>query len=269
MRTIQLALGVLLALCVSRVARAQSKEDLPETSTDLVTGSRADQGLNRSFLFLVDPSLPAPGHVIAAAGLGSVTRSGEARPIGAGPLLPTLSAEVGVLPWLSLYVEGEMALEATPSGSTTAGIEAGAHVRLTAPGSPVRVALQGSFGRDLSGANKVLLDATVAGDLQALRLALALTVAHDFEEDADAVDVTMVAAASYQLPAHFRLGGELVAQDLEEVANPEAEHGATAFAGPTLSWELVQRLQIVAGPMFGLTTGSPAVLARAVASVLF
>ena len=71
--------------------------------------AQVDPGLNRPYLFFTDPSLPAPLHVILGVGLGSLTHTGEDRPIGAGPLLPTFSAEVGLLSRLSLYAQGELA----------------------------------------------------------------------------------------------------------------------------------------------------------------
>jgi len=244
---------------------------VPEASRWISGGTLVDPGLNRPFLFLVDPSLPAPGHFIASAGLGSVTRTGEVRPDGAGALLPTISLEAGVLAWLSLYAEGEFAFDsASGAPQNNAGFEAGAHVLLTNPSSrAVRVALQAGIGRDLSSATRVLLNATASWDIQRLRLAASLQGAHDFHGAADNIDVTAVAAASYQLPFNFRVGGELVGQDLEEIGSPQAEGGASAFAGPTLGWELAQRFQVVVGPTFGLTQSAPQVVARGSASFLF
>jgi hypothetical protein len=253
--------------------KAAAQEDIPTPEVDRLVsgGSLVDPGLDRPYLFMTDPSLPAPGHFIMGAGLGSITRSGEERPIGSGALLPTLSAEAGVLPRLSLYAEGELAYEAQGSSTgTNVGLEVGAHILLTDPRSQnVRVALQASYGLDFSGASRIGLNATAAWDIQRLRIAGSITGAHSFAEDADAIDLSGVFGVSYLLPFDFRLGGELIGQDLEEAWNPQAEAGASAFAGPTLGWELLHRFEIVLGPMFGLTTGASQVVARGAASVLF
>jgi hypothetical protein len=264
-----LVVSGVLALPVSGLAQEQLP--VPEASTWVSGGTPVDPGLNRPFLFMTDPSLPAPGHFIGSAGLGSVTRTGELRPDGAGSLLPTLGMEAGLLPWMSLYAEGEFAYaSADGSPTTNAGFEVGAHILLTSPASrTVRVALQTSVGRDLSAATKVLINATATWDIQKLRLAGSLQGAHDFQGGADGVDLTGMAALSYELPLNFRVGGELIAQDLEEIGGAAAEGGVAAFAGPTVGWELAQRFQIVVGPSFGLTAGAPQVVARGVASILF
>jgi hypothetical protein len=253
--------------------KAAAQEEIPTPEVDRLVsgGSLVDPGLDRPYLFMTDPSLPAPGHVIVSAGLGSITRSGEERPVGAGSLLPTLSAEVGVISHLSLYAEGEVAYDAPgQTTQTNFGLEVGAHILLTDPRSQnVRVALQANFGRDFSGWSRVGLNATAAWDIERLRLAGSITGAHVFAEEADSIDLTGVFAVSYLLPFDLRLGGELIGQDLEETWSSQAEGGASAFAGPTLGWELLHRFEIVLGPMFGLTTGASQVVARGAASVLF
>jgi hypothetical protein len=260
-----------LVWAVAWTALAQESIPVPEASTSFSGNTVVESGLSRPFLFVVDPSLPAPGHVIASTGLGNVTRTGEARPVGTGSLLPTASAEVGVLSRLSLYAEGEFAFD---SGSTTPpsnfGVEVGAHILLTDPQSrTVRLAMQAGLGRDLSAATKLLVNATLAWDVERLRLAASLTGFHDFGVGTDHVDLNGAVAASYLLPGNFRIGGELVAQDLEELGAARAEGGTSAFAGPSLGWELLRRFEIVVGPAFGLTVGSPRALVRGAASFLF
>ncbi|HEY8075756.1 MAG TPA: hypothetical protein VIF62_16635, partial [Labilithrix sp.] len=70
--------------------------------------------------------------------------------------------------------------------------------------------------------------------------------------------------ASARVVGPLRLGAEWVGQDLEAAVDPEeAEGGMRCFAGPTASLELMgRRLAIGAGPSFGLTPGSPPLLAR-------
>jgi hypothetical protein len=94
-------------------------------------------------------------------------------------------------------------------------------------------------------------------------------VSHTFQSDADAVDVFATAGASVRLPVGFRVGVEGVFSDLEELANPEAEGGASAFAGPTVGWEWNHRFQIVAGPAYGAGPNYTGLLGRVAASAQF
>jgi hypothetical protein len=259
------------AMVFSGSAVADDSTLTPEVDARVSGASAADPGLNRPYLFFTDPSLPAPAHVIVGVGLGSISQTGEARPVGAGPLIPTFSAEVGLLSRLSLFVGGEVVFNA--AGQTTQtnfGFEAGAHILLTDPRSQdIRIALQAAAGSDLSGQFNMQLNVAAVWDIQRLRLGASLSGAHDFVEDADALDVNGVLAVSYLLPFDLRLGVESIAQDMEEIFNAEAEGGATVYVGPTLGWELAHRFEIVVGPMFGCTTGSSQVLARGAASILF
>jgi hypothetical protein len=260
-----------VVLVAAATAPAQEAIPLPEASTSIVDQVRPEPGLDRPFLFVVDPSLPAPGHVIASAGLGNVARTGEVRPIGAGQLIPTAGFEVGALSRLSVYGEAEFAFDSAGSAPpANAGFEVGTHVLLTDPRSRnFRAAMQASFGRDLSAMSKVLVNATAAWDIERLRVAASLTGFHDFGTGTDPIDLNGAVAASYLLPASFRLGAELAAQDLEEIGAAKAEGGTSAFVGPSLGYELAQRFQVVAGPAFGITSAAPRVLVRAVASILF
>jgi hypothetical protein len=62
-----------------------------------------------------------------------------------------------------------------------------------------------------------------------------------------------------------------VATDLEEMAEPGAEGGPGAFAGPTIGWEWTHFLQLVAGPAFGVGPWShnASFLGRAAATIHF
>jgi hypothetical protein len=62
--------------------------------------------------------------------------------------------------------------------------------------------------------------------------------------------------ATYALPYGFRVGVEGVAADLEELFQAGAENGTSAFAGPTAGWEW-GRVQLVAGPAWGVTPANP------------
>jgi hypothetical protein len=227
----------------------------------------------RPFLFNVDPSLPAPGDVLVTAGMGNVTRTGEERPIGAGQLIPTLGAEVGLLSRLSVYADGGVAF-AAPGASLPSPVtlEAGAHVLLTDPASRnLRFAIQASYGFDFTGASSLKFNATLAWNYRILRVIASVTGSHTFQPDADPIDLAASLGASVQLPAGFRAGAEFVATDMEEIADPGAEGGPAAFAGPTAGWEWKDRLQLVAGPAIGVGPGTrnAALFGRAAATVRF
>jgi hypothetical protein len=226
----------------------------------------------RGFLFTVDPTLPAPGHVVATAGMGNVTRTGEERPVGAGQVVPTLGAEVGILPRLSLYAEGGAAfVQAGNPGQLSSPFifEGGAHVLLTDPSSRMwQVSLRPSYGYDFTGASTLNFMATGGVRYGGFRAVASLLGSHTFQTGSDPVDIQATVGATYALPYGFRVGLEGVVADLEEIVTPGAEGGSSAFAGPTLGWEL-GRFQIVAGPAFGVTPGAiyDAFLFRAAACV--
>jgi hypothetical protein len=264
--------GAFFACCVFP-ARALAQEAIPtpEADAEVSRAGAVDNGLNRPDLFMTDPSLPAPLHVIAGVGLGSLTHTGEERPVGAGPLLPTFNAEVGLLSRLSLYAQGELAYnQPGQAADTNFGIAVGAHVLLTDPRArDFRVALQAAAGSDFSGQFNMQLNVAAAWEIQRLRLAGSVTGLRYFSAVSDGLDVNGTLSASYQLPMDFRLGVESIAQDMEELFQAAAEGGTTVYVGPTLGWELAHRFEIVAGPMFGVTAGASQVLARGAASVLF
>jgi hypothetical protein len=227
----------------------------------------------RPFLFEVDPSLPGRGEVLLSAGLGNVTRSGEQRPIGAGQLVPTLGAEVGLFSHASVYAEGGAAFaqEGATLGSPVS-LQVGAHVLLTDPASRhFKLALQAAYGRDFSAASSVSLGVTGAYEWSRLRAAATFTASRTLSSDADKIDLGGALGLTVGLPAGFRVGAEAVATDLEEVADPGAEGGPAAFAGPTVGWEWNHFLQLVAGPAFGVGPGTrnASFLGRAAATIRF
>ena len=98
-----------------------------------------------------EPPRPAARHRGGRSGQ-HLGWTGEARPVGAGPLIPTFSAEVGLSSRLSLFVGGEVAYNAPgETTQTNFAFTAGAHILLTDPRShDFRVALQAAAGSDLS-----------------------------------------------------------------------------------------------------------------------
>jgi hypothetical protein len=263
---------ILSLVLISPVARADP-QPTPVATTEVPGVPSTPSKPERPFLFTMDPSLPAQGEVLLSAGMGNVTRSGEERPIGAGQLIPTLGAEVGVLSHLSLYADAGLAFASSGSNlPSPLTVEGGAHLLITDPTNrTLRLAAQVSYARDFSGASALKASAALAWNYERLRVIGSVNVAHVFREDADPADVGASLGASVQLPLGFRAGAEFVATDAEEVVNLGAEGGPAAFAGPTVGWEWSDRLQIVAGPAFGVGPGSrnASVFGRAAATIRF
>lgn len=213
----------------------------------------------RGFLFAVEPSVPDQWHAVVGMGVGNVSRTGEERPVGAAQGFPTLGAEVGILSRVSLYAEGGAVViqDGNPGGLASPFIlDTGVHILLTNPNSRMwRLSLRPSASYDVTGAWTSNVTATLGWYYQNFRVVGSAMGSHTFQEGADDVDLQATLGATYALPLGFRVGVEGVVSDLEEVFGTGAEGGASAFAGPTAGWEW-GRVQLVAGPAFGVTPGA-------------
>jgi len=209
---------------------------------------------DRPFLFVTDPSLPAPGHVIASLGMGNVSaNTGEERPVGSGAVFPTVGAEIGILSRVSVYADaGYIYWQPGATDVSPVTLDAGAHILLTNPSSrQLRLALKVSYGRDFFGNSTAQLNAAFSWDHELVRVIAAGTVSHTFQSGADSADVEGTVGALWKLPLGFLVGVEGVVTDLEEIADAGAEGGSSAFAGPTVGWEWKHRFQTVAGLAYG------------------
>jgi hypothetical protein len=232
----------------------------PELTAPLSNATNTASNLpERGLLFAVEPMLPEAGHAVVGLGMGNVTRSGEERPVGSGQVFPTLGAEVGLLSRLSLYAEGGVVLIQSGNPGQLASpliLDAGAHILLTSPTSRTwRLSLRPSYSYDVTGASTANLTATLGWYYQQVRVVSSFMGSHTFQSGADTVDLQATLGATYSLPLGFRVGVEGVVSDLEELFTPGDEGGASAFAGPTAGWEW-DRVQLVAGPAFGVTPGA-------------
>ncbi|MCC6554271.1 MAG: hypothetical protein IT372_14915 [Polyangiaceae bacterium] len=230
-------------------------------------------GARRPWLYAADPTAPAPGGVIAALGVGyAQVDRGAARPFAAdvahAGAVFDVSAEVGLARYASLHAQGLLAGEGAGE-PVRAGVFAGASFFPLPAGFPVDLSLSGGYLRELGGSNGIWGRVGVAGDLGAARLSFTALGEHVLAEGRDGMDVLLTSGVSYRLgPA--RLGLEYVVQDLEGAWDPEeADGGIRHFIGPTAALELGRRVQIAAGPAFGLAQGSPDVLGRLAATYAF
>ncbi len=257
------ALGAVIALSSLsgsfRVALADEPVSPESASTAPSAAATTSNPPERGFLFAVEPSVPDPGHAVVSLGIGNVSRTGEERPVGAGQAFPTLGGEVGIFSRVSLYAEGGAVFiePGNPGGLASPFIlDAGVHILLTDPDSRMwRLSLRPSYSYDVTGASTGNLTATLAWHYKGLRVVTSFMGSHTFQTGSDAVDLQATLGATYALPLGFRVGVEGVVADLEEIVTPGAEGGASAFAGPTAGWAW-GRVQLVAGPAFGVTPGA-------------
>jgi hypothetical protein len=243
---------------------------------DTATSTReAAPAVPRRWLYGVDPAAPAGGHVVAGLGVGyAPIDKGAGRPFAAdiahAGAVFDVNAEVGLVRYVSVVGQGLMAGQG--AGQVSAGAMLGVSVHPWAYKGgpvPVDVSLSGGYLRELAGANGVWGRVAVAGDVGALRLTASALGEKVFEANRDEIDLVMSAGASYELWRTLRLGAEYVVQDLEGLWEPEeAEGGVRHFVGPTVGVRLA-RVQIGAGPGFGLSPTSPRYLGRLAASYTF
>jgi len=135
-------------------------------------------------------------------------------------------------------------------------LDTGLHILLTNPDSRMwRLSLRPSYSYDVDGSSTANLTATLGWYYKQVRVVASFMGSHTFEDGSDPVDLQATLGATYALPYGFRVGLEGVAADVEELVQAGAEGGTTAFAGPTAGWEW-GRIQLVAGPSFGVTPGA-------------
>ena len=90
---------------------------------------------------------------------------------------------------------------------------------------------------------------------------------HVFESARDGIDILLTTGASFAVGPVVRRGAEYVVQDLEGAWEPdEADGGIRHLVGPTATLQIARRVQLAAGPAFGLSEGSPQVLGRLAAA---
>jgi hypothetical protein len=177
-----------------------------------------------------------------------------------------VGAELGLLSWL--------ALTATAYGAGADGavaVTGGVRVALLPAGASTHLVLGGGALRELSGTAGAWGSAAFEQDAGRARVGVTVRASHAFAAARDAIDLTASAGASYAVLGPLRAGVEWVGQDLEGAIEPdEAEGGLRHFAGPTASFELLERrLTLVGGPAFGLSRGAPPLVGRLSVAYMF
>lgn len=255
MRTL---VGLALALVsTTSVAAEVDRVDAPPTAAPRVTNEE------RPFLHVLDPTTPSAGTFAVGYGFGVGSGVAANRPLPANiasagashDVVLTYGASNRVAPFASAHGDHD-------SGASAA---AGGRFQITDPASAFRFTLAAAaFREGRGGAFGAWGRAAASYDLGRVRVAGNLHFEKAFASGRDTVDILALAGASYRVASMFRLGAEYVGQDLEDaIEQEEAEGGARHFVGPTAALDLHDgRLQLVAGPAFGLNERSPRFLGK-------
>ncbi len=257
-------------------AAAPTSADQGTTDTETTdTQTRAPARVERPFLYLVDPTLPRPMHVIASYSAGYSSADAATRPLaateGRGGLVNELRLEGGLHERLAPFVTGMLAPPTAGEQSARTALQAGFRVLVTDPSSQgFRLALSAAYDRDFRSTNGAFARVTASYDVGRLRLASMVHTEKMFSADRDQIDLYAVAGTSYRVLDSLRVGAEYVAQDIEGAWEAhETEGGIRHFVGADLAWSFEQRLLLTAGPAFGLGSRSPRLLGRASLAYLF
>jgi hypothetical protein len=265
-----LGIGLLFATRASLALPGDGDGDGRPPVIDDPTAGRPPRGYaeERPFVFLMDPSTPARRDFSVEYSLGLGSGVAAERPLPATPNGGGLTHSVGVAYGLtdrvSPFVSGLIVNPTTGDASVTVGLTTGVRWQLTEPGRPFRVAVLGAFLREPGGAMGGMVRVMASLDLDRLRLAANVHAEHLFATGRDPVDMLAMVGASYRVLDWLRLGVEYVVQDFEDAwETDEAEGGARQYVGPTVAVNLDRgRLQLVAGPAFGLNSRTARVAGR-------
>jgi hypothetical protein len=272
------ALVVCAALAAPSIAKAEEQVVSTPPSTvaptdppDPDVAGASDQPPTtapRAWLYVDDAAIPAQFHAVLGtrATLTSARSTSVTRPFASNLAAPgalfEIGGEVGVLPTVALAATGVTGADASLGAGMTAGVRI---APLAQRKSPFGLVVSGGFLRELGTANGFFGRVAGTFDVARLRLGTTLHAERVLAAGRDAVDVLVMAGASYRVFGPLRAGVEYVAQDLEGFFDPEeAEGGVRHFVGPTASLALAEeRLSIVVGPALGLTYATPQLVGRA------
>lgn len=258
------------AIAPEEDGRSTASAAAPPPSPELggATASPSPSGPERAprpWLYLDDPSIPAPLHVIATLRGTYMAANSPSRPLGGGiggqGAAGEVGAELGVLGWMSLAATGLLGNASGTSVGATAGLRFAPFRKLW---RDTALVFSSGYVRELAGGNGLWVQATASHDFGPLRVGGTLHGEHIFQADRDGVDLMAMAGVTYRVLAPWRLGIEYVGQDLEGIVNPEeADNGFRQVLGPMTQVEVMdRRLSLVGGVAFGLTSASPAVTGR-------
>jgi hypothetical protein len=252
-----LAAGLFLSTTSAGAARAADVDVVAPASSARVTKEE------RPFHHRLDPTTPSAKTFATGYGFGVGSGVAANRPLPANVASAGASHDIV----LTYGVTDRLAPFASAHADANAGLSAaeGARFQLPDPASAFRFTLAAAaFREGKGGAFGAWARAAASYDFGQLRVAGNLHFEKAFAAARDTIDILAFGGVSYRVHKAFRLGAEYVGQDLEDaIEQEEAEGGARHFIGPTAALDLNDgRLQLVAGPAFGLNERSPRFLGK-------
>jgi hypothetical protein len=284
-----LSFGVVLLTAATASASDPSPDDdlvgaprklvlrpLPDADTTEKKPAERRHAEERPFVHALDPSTPTAGDVTAEYGVGMSSGSAVERPLPtssyASGVAHSFTVGFGATDRLAPFAGGRV-VQSEGGNEARGGGVAGVRWQVTRPGAPFRLTLAGAGFREAggTGAFGAYTRLAMSYDVDRLRIAGNLHTEKAFASGRDGLDVLAIAGASYRAAEIFRVGAEYVGQDLEDaVEQEEAEGGARHFLGPTVALDVDSgRVQVVAGPSFGLNENAPRLLGRLALLVAF
>jgi hypothetical protein len=269
-----LSILAVLAAVEARADANPAEETGPATEAvfELPDASPYTQVSSRTWLFNDDATLPAPHQGVAVSRLTYSGGNSPTRPFASNLASPgamlELGAELGVVRGVSVQLIG-MRGESYTSGDGATGAQLGIRWAPLATRS-TRLVVGAGYLRELSGGDGAWGRVSLEHELGRARLALSVHGEHVFTPGRDGFDVMVTAGADMRIAGPLRAGIEYVGQDLEGLAQDDAEGGARHIVGGVLSVRLVsERLSLVGGPALGLGGPSPRAIGRAAIAYAF
>jgi hypothetical protein len=233
----------------------------------------------RPFAFVLDPTTPSRGDLSLEYSLGYASGTAADRPLPSTMGAPTgaehaLTLGYGITNRIAPSLSVRLLQPTNGEGSVQATGNVGLRFAITDPQSTgLRLTMSTVVFREFEGAMGASARAAMSYDLfKKLRLAGNVHLEHVFADNRDAVDVLVLAGASYAVLPILRVGVEYVGQDLEEMADDGevAEGGAHHYVGPSVALSLIgEKLQLVAGGAVGLGAQSQPMVGRLAALMTF
>jgi hypothetical protein len=256
--------GLVLSLCLVEGARAEELAGPDEKLFEReVLGPRLTRQ-ERPFGFVVDPTAASAGVTSLEYRAGFASGLDAERPIPAelatsGGGSHAFTVAYGLTTRIAPYASASLFDE-----GRKANLLVGAHVLLTPPTAPLRIAVRAAGLREAEGKYGAQLTGISSLDVGPLRLAGNVQAEKVFDPARDKLDVIITAGTSWALGQHVRIGAEYVGQDLEGLwQHDEAEGGARHMVGPDLAIDLDGgRYQLVVAGGFGLSPQTPRALFR-------
>ena len=254
-------------------ATASAEDEHPDAPRPpLVFRSRAEVGLDepavrpdaarahaeqRPFVYALDPTTPSRGDASVEYGVAFASGVSAERPLPAGlgydGAVHGVTVAYGVTARFAPFVTARVLQPSGEGRSSEGGGAAGFRFQLTDPVSPFRLTVAAAGARELGGAFGAWGRVAASYDVARVRFVGNVHAERAFATRRDAVDVILIAGASYRALDFLRVGGEYVGQDVEEPTSSGPEGGARHYAGPTVALDLGGgAFQLVAGPAFRL-----------------